>query len=107
METNPFSIINDRLSSIEGLLQKIQQPNKTTEPPKINEGGIELAQDVLKVYSRSTIYKMTMENSIPHEKRGKKLWFKRIILEKWLADGMPKHSNELAAKSLSLKLRNR
>jgi excisionase family DNA binding protein len=59
-------------------------PQAPNEP---QEGGIDFAVEVLKVFARSTIYKMTSEGKIPYTKRGKTLWFNRAALEKWLADG--------------------
>ncbi len=61
---------------------------RTTSPaPVQQEGGIDFAVDVLQVYSKSTIYKMTSEGAIPHKKRGRTLWFNRQDLERWCADG--------------------
>ena len=59
-------------------------PQAATEP---QEGGVDFALDVIKVYSRSTLYKMTSEGTIPYKKRGRVLWFNRADLEQWLADG--------------------
>ncbi len=61
--------------------------NTLQVPVPDQEGGLDFALDVLKVYSRSTVYKMTSEGILPHTKRGKTLWFNRADLEKWLADG--------------------
>ena len=66
-------------------LNKISSSATVNQEPK--EGGIDFAQDVLQVYSKSTIYKMTSEGSIPYRKRGKTLWFNRADLEQWLDDG--------------------
>jgi len=60
----------------------------TPTPPKEDqEGGVDFAMDVLKVYSKSTIYRLSCQGRIPHTKRGKALWFKRSELMDWLKDG--------------------
>jgi hypothetical protein len=109
---NPFETINQhlasneqRLASIERLLQKFIQPNHLPQPHKTNEGGIDLAQEVLKVYSKSSIYKFSMEGRIPCEKRGRKLWFNRETLENWIKQGMPDVSQLAAADRLAKSIR--
>jgi len=60
----------------------------TPTPPKEDqEGDINFAVDVLKVYSKSTVYRLTCQGRIPHTKRGKALWFKRSELMDWLKQG--------------------
>ena len=73
--------------------------------PEPSEGGIELAQEVLKVYSKSSIYKM--RNRMPHTKRGKKLWYTRESLLQWLADGMPDLRDQQAADEFQKLVKNR
>ena len=34
--------------------------------------------------SKSSVYKLTMDNKIPFIKRGKKLLFKKIAIDEWL-----------------------
>jgi len=97
---NPFQTIDQRLANIERLLAKVTQPQHLPLPKKESEGGIELAQEVLKVYSKSSIYKMSMQGRIPHEKRGRKLWFHRETLENWIKQGMPDQSQLDAADRL-------
>ncbi len=36
--------------------------------------------------SKSAVYKKTSERNIPHFKKGKKLYFKRIELDEWLTE---------------------
>lgn len=55
--------------------------------PEDQEGDIDFAVDVLKVYSKATLYRLTCEGKIPHNKRGKTLWFKRSDLMEWLEGG--------------------
>lgn len=102
---NPFQTIDQRLANIERLLAKVTQPQHLPLPKKETEGGIELAQEVLKVYSKSSIYKMSMQGRIPHEKRGRKLWFSRETLENWIKQGMPDVSQLNAADRLAATLK--
>jgi len=102
---NPFQTIDQRLANIERLLAKVTQPQHLPLPKKESEGGIELAQEVLKVYSKSSIYKMSMQGRIPCQKRGRKLWFSRATLEEWIKQGMPDVSELNAADRLAKSFR--
>ncbi|MBN1989914.1 MAG: helix-turn-helix domain-containing protein [Bacteroidales bacterium] len=104
---NPFQVIDQRLANIERLLSKVSQPQHLPTPVKQLEGGIELAKEILKVYSKSSIYKMSMDGRIPHTKRGRKLWFSRIELEAWIAQGMPDVSKQKATDRLASSLRKK
>lgn len=45
-----------------------------------------------------TIYQFTSSRSIPFLKKGKKLYFSRDSLSKWLSEGQKKTGKELAAE---------
>ena len=77
MENNPFSVINEKLAEIQ---RKINLPEKPAEEWLDIDG----ACDLLKL-SKSSIYKRTMDQSIPFYKTGKKLLFKRSELEEYIA----------------------
>ncbi len=77
MESNPFSVINEKLAEIQ---RRINLPEK----PQEEWLDINGACDLLKL-SKSAIYKRTMEQSIPFYKTGKKLLFKRSELEEYIA----------------------
>ncbi len=77
MESNPFSVINEKLAEIQ---RRINLPEKPAEDWLDING----ACDLLKL-SKSAIYKRTMEQSIPFYKTGKKLLFKRSELEEYIA----------------------
>ena len=73
----------------EAVRSELMRVSRTTipTPPEPQEGNIDFAQKVLRVYARSTIYRMTSQGILPHKKRGRTLWFNRADLEKWLNDG--------------------
>lgn len=82
---NPFELILEKLNSIENLLKHqkgIESIITTTQPLKevltLNEAADFLCQ------SKSSLYKKTMNWTIPHYKVGKKLYFKRTDLIEWI-----------------------
>ncbi len=82
---NPFELILDRLTRIENLLSN----QRTKEPigyPKPEPGllTIDQAAEFL-CLSKSTIYKMTAERTIPHFKLSKRVYFKPQDLEDWVS----------------------
>ena len=48
---------------------------------------------------KSTIYQMTMKNTIPHIKRGRKLFFDKQRIDQWLEDGNIKTYEEIKRES--------
>jgi excisionase family DNA binding protein len=84
---NPFEIINQRLDRIEFLLEKI---NSNLEG-KNTKGSYPEIMDIKQItaylnVSKSFIYKMTSSNNIPHSKKGKKLYFDKEIVTKWVLE---------------------
>lgn len=82
--TNPFETIEARLSNIENLLLNLKHPAPVpiAEPDEIDIHEVSrLTGDKI-----SKIYKDTMNNDIPHSKRGKKLVFSRREVKQWLQD---------------------
>jgi excisionase family DNA binding protein len=45
--------------------------------------------------SKSYLYKMTSQNLIPHSKRGKKLYFIKAQLDKWLVENKVRTIDEI------------
>jgi hypothetical protein len=85
--TNPFEILDARLSNLEALtLEALQclRNATTTSVPEV--GGIELAQQVTRL-SKARIYALVSVRGIPHAKRGNKLYFNRAELLEWVAVG--------------------
>ena len=56
--------------------------------------SVDLAAAYLNL-AKQTLYGFTSRSEIPHIKRGKKLYFKKSELEKWLSDGKRKTVDEL------------
>lgn len=48
--------------------------------------------------ARQTLYGFTSKRLVPFIKRGKKLYFRRLELEKWLSEGKRKSISEIAAE---------
>jgi excisionase family DNA binding protein len=49
----------------------------------------------------STLYEKTSEKTVPHFKRGNKLYFHRSELEAWVKEGKVKTNNELQSEAAS------
>lgn len=83
--TNPYELIDRRLSAIEQVLQELRQ-QRNSEPVTDEVGGIELARQVTRL-SAARIYTLVSKRLIPHKKRGNRLTFKRAELLAWLDEG--------------------
>ena len=82
--TNPFEVIEARLSNIENLLLDIKHPTKAPEPlpDRITlQDACELTGQ-----SKGQIYKMTMLGTIPCSHFGKRLIFSRKALTEWMEE---------------------
>ena len=56
-------------------------------------------------FSQKQIYKLTSTRAIPHYKpRGRKLFFKKDEIDKWITQGRVKTQTELRDESLNLPL---
>ena len=56
-------------------------------------------------FSQKTIYKLTSTRAIPHYKpSGRKLFFKKDEIDKWITQGRVKTQTELRDESLNLPL---
>ena len=51
--------------------------------------------------SPSTLYKMTSEGRIPHRKVGKKLYFDRAELTKWISEHRVRTAEELESEAVT------
>ena len=89
--SNPFEIIDSRLNSIESLLLEIKQERSDSATVSKKEAE----DDILNVKQASellnlaipTIYSLTSNRTLPHSKRGKKLYFSKAELKKWILAG--------------------
>ena len=84
---NPFETINARLSNLEALtLEALNCLRTTAAAPAPEVGGIEVAQQITRL-SKARIYALVSERSIPHSKRGNRLFFDRAALLAWVQEG--------------------
>lgn len=84
---NPFEIINERLRNIENLLENIYSNIGRNETNIITSKIMDIEQlsDYLGL-SKSHIYKLTSTHSIPHSKRGKRLYFDKETINTWVLE---------------------
>ena len=85
---NPFETLNERLSSLEGLILEISNSNKKNK--KVHEQDVlftvqEVAQ-FLKL-SVSTIYALTSKGELPVMKRSKRCYYSKLELLNYLQEG--------------------
>ncbi|MHB9055778.1 MAG: helix-turn-helix domain-containing protein [Paludibacteraceae bacterium] len=85
---NPFEIILQRLDRIETLLLKL---NESANQPKTDESEDEIMTvDQLSVYltiAKATIYGKCSAREIPYFKVGKRVYFKKSVINEWLSQG--------------------
>ena len=78
----PYSQLLEDVRAI--IRQETAERNPTTTAPEV--GGIELAEEITRL-SRARVYTLVSQRSIPHSKRGNKLYFSRAELLAWVAAG--------------------
>ena len=88
---NPFEIIDEKLDNIEKLLKVIIDNNN------IKLSTIMTVEQVSEYLSLSvaTLYGYTSKKEIPHAKRGKKLYFEKNAIDKWLFENNTKTNEEI------------
>ncbi len=107
---NPFELLNDRLARIENLLQNLYHKGNALE-------SIEIAPKILNTQtvaeylnlSSSCIYKLTSSKEIPHSKRGKRLYFDKNEIDKWVMKNKCVTNNDIndMANDYLMKHRNK
>lgn len=102
---NPFELIMRRLNTIESLLRNlnVSVPDKQFVPVTEVFNLSQAAEYVS--LSKSAIYKKTSERNIPHFKKGKKLYFKRIELDVWLTENKISTNAEIETQAMNYILR--
>jgi excisionase family DNA binding protein len=84
---NPFTLLEERLASIEDLLiTMFAKLDEIEKPDKEIIGNVEDCSRWIKK-SPSTIYKLISQKKIPHIKSGKKVLFKKEDIMHWLNTG--------------------
>ena len=89
--------INQRLASIEGILQTMQSNNKGYLPEDVI--GINEVAKILHI-STNTIYQKTSRKLIPHKKEGKFLLFSRKEINHYINDNQVKTHQQTVDDSL-------
>jgi excisionase family DNA binding protein len=87
--TNPFDIIDDRLSNIENILRDLKKISSEITSPKSDGediGDILLAARITGL-AKPTLYALVSRDKIPFMKKGKRLYFSRSELTSWIKSG--------------------
>ena len=105
---NPFEIINQRLERIENLLENIYSNSQNDNTNNSYTDILDLQQlaSYLNV-SKSYLYKMTSNNIIPHFKRGKKLYFDKEIVTKWVLENTISTQEDIEQKVMQYSLKKK
>jgi excisionase family DNA binding protein len=98
---NPFELILEKLNSIENLLkhQKGIEPIITPTQPLKEVLTLKEAAEFL-CQSKSSLYKKTMNWTIPHYKIGGTIFFKRAELFEWIEKHRVKTREEIEREAL-------
>ena len=105
---NPFEIINDRLERIENLLENIYSNIGRKEANIITSKIMDIEQltNYLGV-SKSHIYKLTSSHTIPHSKRGKRLYFDKEIINAWVLENKIWTQDDIEKQASDYLIKNR
>lgn len=94
---NPFEIILEKIDRLEYLITEFIDKKKAVA--EIHENGEEIINmnQACKILglSKPTLYGYTAKRKIPHYKRGKRNYFKKSELIKWISDGKVKTMDEI------------
>ena len=94
----------DLLEFADYLISNVISHSRKTEPFKSILNTDEAAEFI--GASKSTIYKYTHEGTIPHYKRGKRIYFKIEELEEWLTENRGYNRKEIETKAIEYIARN-
>lgn len=95
---NPFELILQRLDKIEQLIKQINLNTEILPQKDV------MVIDELSAYldlSKSYIYKLTSSNSIPYYKRGKRVYFKKVDIDKWVFSNRVKTNEEINQEAIN------
>ena len=95
---NPFQLITNDLKEIKSLISKLQ--NQQTPPKQNPEEDLTDIHGAGKILKKAigTVYNQVSKNEIPHFKRGKKLYFSKKALIKYIQEGKILTSKELESQ---------
>ena len=83
---NPFNTLAAQLERLEKLTQKTLDIVMNTQLPTPAVGGMALAKEVTGL-SYPRIYALVSARTIPHHKRGNRLYFNKVDLLAWIEEG--------------------
>lgn len=102
---NPFTLLEERLASIEELLITVlTRIDEIEKPSKEIIGEVKDCSVWIKK-SASTIYKLVSQKKIPHIKNGKKVLFNKEDIINWLKTGTRSTLTEMQVE-IDQKLQN-
>lgn len=97
---NPFEEIVTRLERLENQLARIENFFSGVDSQKTNHNNWfsldELVEYLPTHPAKATVYGWVHGNIIPHNKKGKRLFFKKSEIDEWLQSGRRKTSAEIA-----------
>ena len=98
--TNPFEVIETRLSNIETLLLDLKHQPQQVEPTALPDQllTIQQAAELLHL-SVPTLYSKVSKREIPCMKQGKRLYFSQKELVEYLKLGRKKTTGEIEAEA--------
>lgn len=101
---NPFELILEKLNGIEKAIAILN----TVEPivGANHPMDIKALSTYLKM-SRSSIYKMTSSNDIPHYKNGRRLYFKKSEIDEWIFSNRIKTNDDIKKEGVKYINKNR
>lgn len=105
---NPFEIINERLERIENLLENIYSDIGRQDNSIITSKIMDIEQ--LSSYlglSKSHIYKLTSSHTIPHSKRGKRLYFDKETINTWVLENKIWTQDDIEKQAADYLIKNR
>lgn len=99
---NPFDSIDSRLSNIEKLLLEIYSGNHTKPPDNDPDALLTVSQAASMLHlSPHTIYGLLHRRQLPSLKRGRRVYFKKADLLKYVEDGRRNVQSSLGHKKIS------
>jgi excisionase family DNA binding protein len=84
----------------QAITEVLVDQNISRQPAVSEILDIRQAADFLKL-KVTTLYEKTSQKTIPHFKKGNKLYFNRVALIEWLNSGRVKTSKEIESEALS------
>jgi len=87
---NPFEIITEKLTVIESLLLKLNQP-VIIEQKKEDEEDLVKISTASKItgYKSGYLYELVSKEEIPYIRRGRSIRFSKVELHAWMNAGRP------------------